>query len=107
MIDWKTQNVNIWTGYKWDKIRGQLLHSMHNIGIVKSLFIVVCLEKRIKCHSSRSMILGIKMNGKRLIKRNVSKIAVESMGRQMQGHLILPIFWVLYVLSRRLYNMQR
>ena len=35
MIDWKTQNVNIWTGYEWDKIRGQLLHSMHNIGTIK------------------------------------------------------------------------
>ena len=27
--------MNIWTGFEWDKIRGNLLQSVHNIGTVK------------------------------------------------------------------------
>ena len=42
MIDWKTQNVNIWIGYEWDKIREQLLHSVHNIDTIKEF--VYCGE---------------------------------------------------------------
>ena len=35
VIDWQKQIVNMWTGFEWDQVTGNLLNSRHEIGIVK------------------------------------------------------------------------
>ena len=49
MIDWKTQNMNIWTRYEWNKISGNLLQSVHSIGTVKDFVYCGMSGKRLKC----------------------------------------------------------